>query len=513
MMRVPLTLLLLSLFSFSAEAQRSQEGVNSRGIVESIELSGIPEGDIAPDVRDSMQKLVGQRFDQNTADDLVNRIQTDKPGFIVTTRLLEGSETDKVKVIFVVENSNEQPGTEANVNSRYLVERVEVQGFDESKLSQPIRDDMKNLVGAKLNQDEANQIRERIESELRPRYYVTQRVTRGTDRQHIVVVYEVHRVRWIPFTDFPDYVLYHSKQNFSASIPIPIDFGSNRLYFGIVNDQDQLLERFAGIRLSYENVNVGTQRLGLALLYARYHERWQPATLSEFIYRERTTFDPSIIFAFDTRLRLSAGLSLSDLELQFPSIHSENSNAVTGSMTFRNTWQMPMGDSHSFDAGYDLRAGNHTLDSEFIFTRHFAHAQYVYGHDKNRLSISFIGGLISGGAPLFERFSLGNTSTLRGWNKFDVAPLGGDRVVHTSLQYGFGGPHIGTFTNGRGQGRSLEPIFHIFYDVGAVGDHASAIKARHSVGFGIGKDTFFMSLGFPIRSSRVQPTFLAGFRF
>ena len=33
-------------------------------------------------------------------------------------------------------------------------------------------------------------------------------------------------------------------------------------------------------------------------------------------------------------------------------------------------------------------------------------------------------------APLFERFSLGNTYTLRGWNKFDVAPLGGALADH-----------------------------------------------------------------------------------
>ena len=328
-----------------------------------------------------------------------------------------------------------------------------------------------------------------------------------------MVIYEVRKVRWIPFADLFEYVLYDSKQNFSASIAIPIDFGSNRLSFGLVDDQDQTLERFAGIRLGYENVEVGTQRLGIALRYARYHERWQPATISDSIYRERTTFDPSVTFAFDSRLRLTAGLSLSDLQLQFPSIHSENSNAVTASLNYRNVWQIPMEDRHSLEAGYDLRAGNHALDSEFIFTRHFAHAQYVYGHDKNTLSVSFLGGLISGRAPLFERFSLGNTSTLRGWNKFDVAPLGGDRAVHASLQYGFGGPRIGTFTNDAGQRHGIESVFHVFYDVGAVGDHGSAIKGRHSAGFGVGKDTFFMSLGFPIRSSRVQPTFLLGFRF
>ena len=40
-----------------------------------------------------------------------------------------------------------------------------------------------------------------------------------------------------------------------------------------------------------------------------------------------------------------------------------------------------------------------------------------------------------GRAPLFERFVLGNASTLRGWNKFDLDPLGGDRAVHGSIDY------------------------------------------------------------------------------
>ena len=176
-------------------------------------------------------------------------------------------------------------------------------GFDESKLSPPIRDEIRKLVGSRLDQDSTNQIRSLIESELQPKHYVIKKVARGTDRQHIVVIYEVHRVRWIPFADLSQYVLYHSKQNFSASASIPVNFGSNRLSFGLVDDQNQLLERFAGIRLGYENVEVGTQRLGLSLRYARYHERWQPETISNSIYRERNTFDPSITFCTSGSVR------------------------------------------------------------------------------------------------------------------------------------------------------------------------------------------------------------------
>jgi hypothetical protein len=49
-----------------------------------------------------------------------------------------------------------------------------------------------------------------------------------------------------------------------------------------------------------------------------------------------------------------------------------------------------------------------------------------------------------------------------------------------------------------------------------VGDRGAPMKLRHSVGFGVGTsetDGFFMDIGFPIRSSRVAPTFSTGFRF
>src|SRR5439155_22040760 len=155
------------------------------------------------------------------------------------------------------------------------------------------------------------------------------------------------------------------------------------------------------------------------------------------------------------------------------------------------------------------RAGNHEHDSEFIYTRHLVQGKYLFGHEKNKLFLSFLAGTISGNAPLFERFSLGDTSTLRGWSKFDVSPLGGNRVVHATLQYGVGGRtrHL-VFSNDQGVQTKLSVGLHAFYDVRAVGDGGSPIKARHSVGFGFGpgdSSSFFLEIGFPIRSSHVQP--------
>jgi hypothetical protein len=444
-------------------------------------------------------------------------MRAEKPEFTATTRLLVGDQSDRVKVVFLLEKSNADPDDEANVNSRYTVERVEVQGFDESRLSSSIRDEFKTLIGQKLDPQKADQIQNRLDDELRPRHYVVRRVVKGSDRQHIVVVYEIRDVRWIPFAAKPSqHIVYHSKQNFSAvvNVPIPLD-GGGRLVFGLADDQDQLLERFAGFNLGFEMTRVATNHLGLALRYSRYHERWQPSTVlagPTSVYRERNTFEPELTVAFDPRVRLTAGVSLSDLQMQYPEIHRANANAAVASLVFQNTWRTAGQDRHSVRANYDMRAGNHELDSDFIYTRHSVQGQYFYRTGRNRLFVGFLAGTIAGDAPLFERFSLGDTTTLRGWNKFDIAPLGGNRVVHATLQYGIGGPHVGTFTDNKGYRDRIGLGFHVFYDVGAVGDRGS-IQARHSAGFGFGKPDFsgfFLELGFPIRSARLEPIFMMG---
>ena len=498
-------------------AETPQAGINARGVVETAEISGIDENEISDEVRDAVRKLIGKPFDQQSADDVVARIQADKPEFTVTTRLLAGDESDRVQVVFFLEKGGAESGGEGNINSRYTVERVEIEGYEESKLSPPIRNDLKTLVGEKLDQRKADAIQHRIEDELKPRHYVIRRVVKGSDRQHIVVVFEVKDVRWIPFiAQPPQHILYHSKQNFSAVVTAPIPLGDGtRFLFGLADDQDELIERFAGFQLGFETTKLATNRLGLALRYARYHDRWQPSTVAASatsIYRERNTFDPTITFAFDPRLRLTAGVSTSELQMQYPAIHRTNANAAVASLTFENAWRQSNGEKHSVRATYDLRAGNHNLDSDFIYTRHFAFGEYVYGHGRQQLLVNFLAGRITGNAPLFERFSLGDTRTLRGWNKFDVAPLGGNRVVHATVQYGIGGMHIGIRNGGRQT--SVHFDFQVFYDVGAVGDSGSPIQARHSVGFGIGPaGGFFMGLGFPIRSNRVEPVFMTGFRF
>ena len=93
---------------------------------------------------------------------------------------------------------------------------------------------------------------------------------------------------------------------------------------------------------------------------------------------------------------------------------------------------------------------------------------------------------------MFERFVLGNTSTLRGWHKFDLNPLGGTRVAHGSLEYRY-------------------HWFQIFYDAGALWNKGEDAEAKHSIGLGLrSKGGFYLALAFPIRSGRAEPIFMIG---
>jgi outer membrane protein assembly factor BamA len=516
---ISFSLLLLPDAFALAMPQQAQATLNTRRTVETVEITGIDEDEISEDVREAIHQLAGKPFDQNVADELVVRIQAQDPSFTATVQVNEGSQNNRIKVQFVIEKHRAPQGGDANVNSRYTVERIDVEGFDKDRLSQVIRDEMERLVGAKLNQDQANLILQEINRELQPKYWAVKRIARGSDPQHIVVIYDVRKTRLIPLVDVPaNGIVYNSKQGFS--IDANVGFGKiNRFYVGASDDQDQLIERFYGFNGGFESTRVGTDRVGVALRYGRFHERWQPATVladRNGIYRERNAFDPSVTFAFDPRFRVTAGLGISELQIQYPDIHQANANTVTASAIFHDVWANATEERHLVDASYEFRAGNHELDSDFIYTRHFVQAEYTYSHSKDHLTLSFLGGKISGNAPLFERFSLGNTITLRGWNKFDIAPAGGNRVVHATVQYGFGKPEVGSFNinnNGVHHSGRFGLGLHIFYDVGAVGNSGSPIVARHSAGFGIGSRKFFMELGFPIRSSRVEPIFSAGLRW
>jgi outer membrane protein assembly factor BamA len=390
---------------------------------------------------------------------------------------------------------------DANVNSRFNVESVVLSGVAESKVSKSLRDDMQKLVGEKYNEEAANELAKRLRKELRD-YSVEVKVKRGEKPEHVKVIFEAEQIRYKRFEIPLPPVVYHSKEGFSGSLEIPIKIHHSVFTFGMLNNSDEFLERNAGFNFRFEQRKIGTDMLQLRLDFETYHQTFNNATEEALaqnpevpgIYRWRQNFAPSLSLIPHRDVKLSFGTSFQQFQMQYPATRTETAYAGTADIQYRHRVQGKNGIRQDLSADYGLRTATTILDSDFVYTRHFATIDYRVTRHRHSFAAHFRGGLISGTAPLFERFSLGNSFTLRGWNKFDVAPLGGSRVAHGSLDYRY------------------RP-FEIFYDFGAVWDNGQTAHVRHGLGFGlVTRDGFFASLAFPVRLHDVAPVFMIGFR-
>ncbi len=397
-------------------------------------------------------------------------------------------------------------GIVTNVNERYLVEDIAFSGIEKSKISKSWHENAQNLVGERYNEKAALDLAQKLTAELKSEYKVEVKVERGDKPDHVIVVFHIEKIhRYFHQNSFNatiPLIVYHSKHSFSGSLEIPIEIHHNVFTFGLVSDADQLLERNAGFRLRYEHRKLGTDKLRLRMDFDSYHQSFNLATrvaLAERpdvpdIYRARQNFAPSLSLHPTRELMLRAGVSFQRLQMQYPTFHTEMAYAGTADIRYQRDVESRTGYWQRFGASYGLRMATRALDSDYVYSRHYMETDYLLSKGKHLFGVHFLGGLISGYAPLFERFSLGNSTTLRGWNKFDVAPLGGNRTAHGSLEYRYG-------------------HFQIFYDVGAVWDEGRSSKARHGIGFGFVSKGAFISLAFPVQLDNVVPIFMFGIRY
>lgn len=395
------------------------------------------------------------------------------------------------------------PQAEMNVNSRYTVESVELSGTSESNISSGLRKDISRLIGEKLNSSLLDDLAKRIRRELHVRA-VSHHVTRGDTPEHVKVVFEVKGRPRSYEISIPKF-LYHSKQGWSAAAEGTVQIDQHRFTAGVVSDGDELAERFAGVMGRYENRKVGTDRLRFRFLAESYHQQWNRATRmaaaetlgaarTSPIYRARDNFEPTATVVLAGPLTLTVGAGFEHIEPELPAGPDQSANAVITSLRYHRLMEGSGSGQEEVNAGYSLRAATRVLASDFVYARHRFSFDYSFSRGRHLVLDHWMGGWIAGRAPLFERFVLGTSSTLRGWNKFDLDPLGGDRMVHNSVEYRY-------------------RIFEVFYDTGAVWTGGQPAKMRHAVGAGLRRDGMHLAVAFPVREGRVEPVFMLGMNY
>jgi hypothetical protein len=383
-----------------------------------------------------------------------------------------------------------------NVNSRYIVASIEVAGRDDFNLGAGIQEQIQNLIGENLDPAALDGLTEQIRKELHAKA-VTYRIMRGDQPDQVKVNIEVTRRSASLEVNVPKF-LYHSTQGWTGVVEGVAGYNSSAVTFRLLSDNDELVERNTGILARYDNKRLGSDRVRLGFQFESYHQRWNRNTRAlegpEELYRNRQNFEPTLTIVIAKPLTFTAGVSFERFQTQFPAARIESANAMVNTLRYHRLLEDSDTQRQVLDAGYSLRAATTLLSSDFGYSRHRWNLGYTFSRDKNTVLVTFIGGLIAGRAPLYERYVLGNSSTLRGWNRYDIDPLGGSRMAHGSVEYRY-------------------RYFQIFYDVGAVWDRGQDATPRNSVGVGLRKDGFSLAVAFPLKDGRADPVFIAGMNF
>ncbi len=386
-----------------------------------------------------------------------------------------------------------------NVNGRYLIESVDITGVERSSLSRSLRDDIRALIGGRFDEERLDRILNRLLHDF-PDYEITRKVSRGDKPGHVKIVFEMELAgRRDRFDLSVPRGHYNSRLGWTGEIEATVRVHANEFSGSILSDGERAVERFAGVTARYENRRPGTNRARIAFDFESFHNIWNGATVRALeqnpdapgIYRTRQNFQPSATLLPARGLQITAGTSFQRLQQQFPAAHTEAANAVIGTLRYDRLLESSGPNTHRLGAGYGLRAATRILDSDYVYSRHTWDFDYALWRGANRVNVAFAAGVLTGRAPLYERFVIGNSMTLRGWNKYDLAPLGGGRAVTGSLEYRY-------------------RAFRVFYDNGAVWSKGEDPSLKHSAGAGLQLGDFAMLIAFPIKSGRATPVFMAG---
>jgi hypothetical protein len=497
---IALLLSLLVIAPVSAQDQRAPAPDGT--IIGSVDVSGFDQARLSPGLRQDIRALTGTPLAQERLDRIVARIEEERPRHIAAVRSVLDAD-GKARVVFMIAARGES-GDSQNVNTRYVVERAQIDGPSGHDIPPALEDAAQALAGRPLDDEEAERLQRRLEAEF-PGYEVHRRIFRGSERGQIRVVFELLKKegpRWLRFQPLHSNLVYDTAHEWGGFFDLGIGSGDLRFTPMLaVDDSDDLVEEYSGWGLRFETRRLGTRRLGASLEWSSFDPDWREKTAAAVaadpalprLYDTRSTITPLVKFAITPDLTVSAGVGITELHPLSPATVSQSANAAIGALDFRRGWPASDDASQQLDARLDVRGGSRALESDYAYTRYLAQGAYRYDRHHQHAVASGMAGHISGTAPLFERFTLGDTRTLRGWDKYDIAPAGGSRMYYASVEYAYTG--VG-----------------VFLDVGSVWDRPADRRARVSTGLTLRAGPTFATIGFPLNTDNVGAIFMMGIR-
>lgn len=403
-----------------------------------------------------------------------------------------------------------QQALEANVNRQYMIETVSLAGVDvsqstPSRLPKLLRERLTSLVGQHVDIAALDDLSAEIRREMHFRS-VKEHLSKGSAPDMVRVNFEVVRRDLFFDVSLPKF-LFHSKQGVSGEIDASTRVKQNDFTFGVVSNGDDITERYTGFTARYDSPAfaqiAGSDRVHLGLAFEDYHVQWNEATVSALpgsgleLYRSRWNLAPDIVFNAGHPVTVAVGVSFQNMYSEIPNAPRQSADAGTFDIHYGRKIE---GDfvQQQIDAKYDLRVATHALGSTYAYSRHLVDVKYEADMGRHTFSDELMGGAIVGRAPFFDRFVLGSSSTLLGWDRYEIDPLGGSRVVHDQITYGY---------------RIGEGTVQAFYDAGVLWQSDRGGILRHSVGAGYKQGVFMVAMAVPVRDGRIEPVFMAGMNY
>jgi hypothetical protein len=510
--RMTRLVLLLALLCAPLSAAAQDAPLHDGAVIAATEISGIARDRLSAALVEDVDALAGAPLSSHRLHALAARIEAEHPDMVAAVRdvvLVDG----RVRVVFLVAAIGDNAELQANINARYIVDRVRVVGVDDARISQPLRDALQAIVGTRFDNDAADRLADRLKAEW-PDYDVGRRVSRSDESGHIrvdFVLTRTERGRWLHFAPSRSKLVYQAHQGWSGVLDIPMGSDNARATVGLVgSDNDDLVEEYSGYSFRFENREVGTKRLGVSFDVSRYTQTWRNETQiaaasrpdAAGLYGTRVTATPTISFAVDRAFHITGGivatqltpLTQAPLTGQVPIGAAERVNTGLFVAAFQKGWRTDRHGSHHLEATYEWRRASAALSSDLAYTRQDGRAEYRFERRANTVIASLQLGRITGDAPLYERFTIGDSSTLRGWNKYEIVPLGASRLVYESVEYRY-------------------HDFAYFLDIGTIWSPGGERRVRASTGVGFHGDNSFVTVAVPINADTVSATFIAGVRF
>jgi hypothetical protein len=497
--------LLVTLLVATPQASTDQKPVVPEGtIIASTQITGFDINRLSPGLRDAIRSLAGTPLKQERLDELAARLEEERPRYVASVRSVMEADGQARVFFFMGRKDDPQRDDDYNVNAKYIVEHAALSGVPEASVSQSLLDELRNLAGQRLDSGEADRVQERIVRELVD-YDVSRLIQKGSEVGRIRIVFEAKKrplPSWLQFVRLRSNYVYHTEQGGSAFVDLAMGNRNFRVTpFGAIDNADDLVEEYSGFGFRFEATKLGTRRLGASFEWSWFDQDWRIETMDALaltpgiaaLYKNRSTVTPMLKFAITPDLSIGGGVSVTELEPLAPGTASQMANAAVASIDFNKHWRDNGDAGHRVVGSFGVRAGTGNLESDLDYTRYLGEGTYRFDLGRHHVQATGMAGGITGQPPLFERFTLGDSRTLRGWDKYDIAPLGGDRVAYSSFEYRYTG-------------------LAMFLDVGSVWNANTEKKVRVSAGFGFHGGPAFLTVGFPLNTDNMTAILSVGLR-